>query len=139
MSWSVAMMVAPFSASVASVQVPRPEKELWCVQPVWWEMLGASINMPSGRVLEACVDGSEDSALLAYFRGPFVEGGRDVKVPVMFSRVVRDEVGSSLGPFALDMVEVPVVGNLRDVEDSEREDPTGMFTVGNKFLVDGGV
>eukprot|EP00972_Heterocapsa_arctica_P074380 10976442-Heterocapsa_arctica.AAC.1 len=45
-------MVAPLSASVARVQVPRPEKEMWCVHPVWWEMVGASINMPSGLSLK---------------------------------------------------------------------------------------
>ena len=90
-------------------------------------------------ILEVCIDGPKHSAFLSLFGSPVTKGNLDVKKLVMFPGVVGDEIGGPLGPFAFDLVKVTVVRDLGDVEDGKGEDATGLFTVSNKLLVNGGV
>eukprot|EP00972_Heterocapsa_arctica_P016111 2374565-Heterocapsa_arctica.AAC.1 len=67
------MVVVLHSASVASVHVPSPANELWCVHPVLCEPEVKDIQMPSGLSLT-----TSKSAMLWLIRSS----------PVVWKRVV---------------------------------------------------
>eukprot|EP00972_Heterocapsa_arctica_P008579 1251806-Heterocapsa_arctica.AAC.1 len=108
------MIVAPCNASVASVHVPNPAKELRCVHPVvcssgYLEVGDGVVVGAFPRVVAARGDGAKNPVTLANVRSPVGKRCRVVEIPVVFARVEHNHASNSVGFVAFCLVEVRIV------------------------------